>query len=248
MGLVQTEAIVLKSFPLGDHDKIVVLFTRSLGKISGVAQGARRIKSQFSGNLEILNWIEILFFLKEGRDLVSIDKVNLISSYSSNLPTYRCFLQLTWLAELVFETTPEREPNDSLFRLMLLVLPRISKSSISDLAQLYFEIWHLKLSGLFPSCRSCHVCGGVIGNDCLVFLSADFTRFCCTNCKRDSDIRLSFDTFRWLRSVLANSLEDLEGSLPRRDEISALSNIVESMIEKSFERRFSCLRLIQSER
>ena len=246
--MICSEGIVLRSYPLGDNDKIAVVFTQAVGKISGVARDARRMRSRFSGSLEPLNWIEILYFLKEGRDLASINKIDLIHSYSSKVPTYLCFLQLSWLAELVLETTPEKEPNDSLFRLMLLVLPRLNKPTTSDLAQLYFEVWYLTLSGLFPSCKSCQLCGRNLGSGQEAFLGDDFTRFSCSNCKQRSDFCLSGETFRLIRLILAKSLKDLEIDLPQPGLLRGLSYVIEAMVEKSFERKFPCLKLIQSER
>ena len=43
----ETEAIILKTFPLGEADRLVSFFGRSSGRLRGVAAGARRIKNRY---------------------------------------------------------------------------------------------------------------------------------------------------------------------------------------------------------
>ena len=111
MSLLQSDAVVIKTYPLGEADKIVVAYTRKYGKVRGVASGARRMRSRFLGRLEPFSWIEISAFEKENQELIRIDKVDLIRSFGLLHGNYRCFLQLNLLGELVIETTPEREPS-----------------------------------------------------------------------------------------------------------------------------------------
>ena len=173
-----TEGVVLRNYPLGESDLIAVLFTRAYGRLSGVAKGARRTKSPFVGALEPLNWVEVVFFSKEGKDLVSLDKADVIQSFAQKTQSYRGLMQLSLLAELLITTTLEREPNDSLFRLLLVVLPQLTHPATADLAQAYFEIWYLKLAGLFPDHRKCQQCRGKLESSVFV----DGGRFFCEPC------------------------------------------------------------------
>jgi DNA repair protein RecO (recombination protein O) len=247
LGLFSSEAVVLRTYPLGNSDKIVVVYTRNYGKLRGVAKGARRIKNHFAGRLEPFNWIEMVCFEKENRDLVSIDKIELLRSFSSQLRDYRCFLQLNYLAELLFETTPDREPNDSLFRLLLLVLAEMQNPLRSDLAQLYFEVWHMKISGLLPPSKSCCRCGVTLLNGEQVFFSSSANGFYCSACKENSCNPVASKSYRLLHLILSKSLIDLtveEDSIATRDE---LARVIEEMLQKSFERKFECLSLIRDE-
>ena len=51
MPVYTTEALVLRTYKLGEADRIVVFLTRDRGKKRGVAKGARRPKSRFTGGL-----------------------------------------------------------------------------------------------------------------------------------------------------------------------------------------------------
>ena len=45
-------AIVLRTYKLGEADRIVILLTRGRGKVRAVAKGVRRTKSRFGARLE----------------------------------------------------------------------------------------------------------------------------------------------------------------------------------------------------
>ena len=80
MPLYTTEAIVLRTYKLGEADRIVVFLTRDRGKRRGVAQGARRMRSRFGGALEPLTRVEVTYFEKESRELVSLNYAEPLSS------------------------------------------------------------------------------------------------------------------------------------------------------------------------
>ena len=250
MSLLQSDAVVIKTYPLGEADKIVVAYTRKYGKVRGVASGARRMRSRFLGRLEPFSWIEISAFEKENQELIRIDKVDLIRSFGLLHGNYRCFLQLNLLGELVIETTPEREPNEPLFRLLLLVLPEIQDPIRSDLAQLYFEVWHLKLAGLFPSCSTCGQCAVSLFNENRVFYGSGLNNLLCSNCKGQATNSISSKSYLLLHNILTKPLGDLSGNESgwvegvKRD----LTEMVEAQLQRSFERRFDCLTLVHNER
>ena len=57
MSLKQSEAIVLRTYPLREADLLVTLFTRDEGRIKGVARSAKKSKRRFGGALEPLTWV-----------------------------------------------------------------------------------------------------------------------------------------------------------------------------------------------
>jgi DNA repair protein RecO (recombination protein O) len=249
MGLLRSDAVVLQTYPLSETDRIVIAYTRKYGKLRGVARGARRIRSPFSGRLEPFHWIEFCGHEKENQELIKIDKAELISAFSLGLQNYRCFLQFNVLAELLLKTVPEREPNEPLFRLLLLVLPEMRNPHRSDLAQLYFEIWHLRLAGLFPACRSCCRCDLSLLLAPQVSYSSLFHGFCCSRCKQGSCYLLSSESYRLLYMMLRKPLEEIFSS-----EVGAwqsgqdeLSRAIEALLQENFERSLDCLQLVHSE-
>ncbi len=85
MPVFESEAIVLRSFPLGESDRLVSFLSRDHGRLRGVASGARRTKSRFGSTLEPLSYVRIWFYQRETRDLVRISQTDLIESFSRML-------------------------------------------------------------------------------------------------------------------------------------------------------------------
>lgn len=243
MAVCCTECVVLRNFHLGESDLVSALYTKSLGRLSGVARGARRAKSHFTGKLEPLSWSEVVLFSRDGRDLASIDKVDLIQSFGQKCSSYRCLMQLNLVAELVFQTTPEREPNDRLFRLLILVLPQLTQPETADLAQSYFEVWYLRLAGLFPDHRHCQGCGAKLIRPDEVRLGPARTGFFCPSCSNSQEM-LSTEAFELLSGICGCHLTELSRSAPALSAIQELGEFVEALLQRSFERSFHCLKLI----
>ena len=61
----ESEAIILQTYPLGEADRLVSFFTRSMGRVRGVASGARKTKSKFGSTLERLSYIKVWFYEKK---------------------------------------------------------------------------------------------------------------------------------------------------------------------------------------
>ncbi len=78
MGLVETEGLILKTYSFAEADKIVVLLTQNEGLVRGVAKGAKRLKSKFGGGLEPFSIVQISYFQKEERELVSVRQLELV--------------------------------------------------------------------------------------------------------------------------------------------------------------------------
>ena len=94
MPLKESEAIILRSYPLGEGDRLVSFLSRSTGRLRGVARGARRPKSRFGSTLEPLSHIRIWFYERETRDLVRINQCELIRSFLATQRDYAAGLGL----------------------------------------------------------------------------------------------------------------------------------------------------------
>src|SRR5579864_1210366 len=77
----ESEAIILQGYSLGEADRLISFLSRSMGRVRGVAAGARRPKSKFGSTLERLSHVRIWFFEKETRDLVRITQCEIIESF-----------------------------------------------------------------------------------------------------------------------------------------------------------------------
>ena len=100
MPLRETEAIVLRTYRLGEADKIVSLFTRQFGRLRAAAGGAQRTKSRYGGTLEPLSYIRLWLFERENRDLLRLNSAELLESFFDMQKDYRRQVAAQYLVEV----------------------------------------------------------------------------------------------------------------------------------------------------
>ena len=96
----ETEAIILKTFPLGEADRLVSFFGRTSGRMRGVASGARRIKNRYGSTLELLSHVQIWYIEKETRDLVRFQQCELLESFHRAQSDYELSTGLAVVSEV----------------------------------------------------------------------------------------------------------------------------------------------------
>jgi len=159
----ETEAMVLRSHPLGESDRIVTFLTRSAGKLRAVAKGARRSKRRFGSSLEPLSRVRLLYFEREGSDLARIDAADLLESFYRLQEDPERGAVLACMAEVADAFAREQQEDEPYFRLLHAVLRAVRDGIELDQAARYFEIWTLRLHGVLPSLSSCARCGSELG-------------------------------------------------------------------------------------
>lgn len=154
----QSEAVILRTYPFHEADLLITLFTRAEGKVRGVAKSAKRSKRRFGGALEPLTHVVAHWEDKEKQELARIDSCDIISSPLTQEVTYPRLVALSYVAEIIDQLLPDREPSDEIFRLTLAVVRQLRPDSIW-MALTYFDLWIVRLIGLLPDLNECVVCG-----------------------------------------------------------------------------------------
>ena len=148
MPLHTTDALILRTYKLGESDRIVVFLTRDRGKKRGVAKNARQSRRRFGGGLEPLTYGRVGYMEREHRDLVSLHYVEPLRSPLSAVDG-ESLGYVGYFAELIDEWAQEADPNETLFRLGTSMVEAIGVGvPIEPLAR-YFEYWMLRLGGVY---------------------------------------------------------------------------------------------------
>src|SRR4026209_637384 len=116
MPLHTTDALILRTYALGESDRLVVLLTRDRGKKRGVAKNARESRRRFGGALEPLTCGRVGYFERERRELVALHYVEPSRSPLSALDG-QALGYVGYFAELIDEWAQEADPNEALYRL-----------------------------------------------------------------------------------------------------------------------------------
>src|SRR6186713_167985 len=116
MPLYTSDALILRTYKLGESDRIVVFLTRDRGKKRGVAKNARQSRRRFGGALEPLTYGRVGYFERERRELVALHYVEPARSPLSAIDG-QALGYVGYFAELIDEWAQEADPNENLYRL-----------------------------------------------------------------------------------------------------------------------------------
>ena len=148
--LYTTEALILRTYPLGESDRIVVFLSRDRGKKRGVAKNARQSRRRFGGALEPMTHGRVGYVEREGRDLVFVDYVEPLRSPLAAADA-EALGYVGYFAELIDEWAPDGDPNETLFRLGASIVDALAAGvPIEPLAR-YFEFWLMRLQGVYQA-------------------------------------------------------------------------------------------------
>jgi DNA repair protein RecO (recombination protein O) len=239
MGLVNTDAIVLRTYNLAEADRIAVCLTRSAGLVRAVAKGARRMKSRFGAALEPFTLIRLAFYERENRELVSISTAEILKSHFDLAAQIETGEVLAYIGEMVGEFAPPHEANEKLFRMVIACVEALETSTDSSrLILRYFEVWLLRLAGLFPDIRSCADCGVALTESSPACLDVEVNSHCQT-CIRGPVIRLQPETQRMIVSsqrLPPSEFAAKEQGISDRAE-AQLAELTHRLIVRTLERR-----------
>ena len=116
MPLYTAEALVLRTYKLGEADRIVVFLTRDRGKKRGVAPNARKSRKRFGAALEPLTEVRVSYFEKERRELVGLNYAEPVRSpLSAASPEALGYSH--YFAELIDEWAADADVDERLYRL-----------------------------------------------------------------------------------------------------------------------------------
>ena len=237
MPVRETEAIILRTYPLREADKIVSFFSRGGGRTRGVARNARRSMKRFGASLERLSHVRLRYFEQETRDLVRLESCELLQSFFETQSDYAAGVAFSYIAEVCEQLLPEREANDPFFRLVLLVMNEIRRSGRIWRSLTYFDLWAVTLAGFLPPLEECSRCRGRIDASEPAWFQLESEGLLCRACRGEGSWPLSGESRALARTMLATSLSAIpeEGWSKSRGE--DLRRFLGQQIEKHLERK-----------
>lgn len=150
MPLYTAEALILRTYKLGEADRIVVFLTRDRGKKRGVAPNARKSRKRFGAALEPLTEVRVSYFEQERRELVGLNYAEPVRSpLSAASPESLGYSH--YFAELIDEWAPDADVDERLYRLGTSALDALVAGAPADALARYFECWLLRLQGVYPA-------------------------------------------------------------------------------------------------
>lgn len=206
---LKSEALVVGSMRYGEADRILTLYTRERGRLSAIAKGARRLRSQMGGRLEPFSLVHVM--LHQGRSLYTVTSVETIRTFQGVREELFRMEEGARLLEGIRRLFPEEEGHPSAFNLLVRAVARLAAAPDRAAAAQVVLAARAKLLlalGYLPELDTCVECGR---DEMLCGFNPSLGGVLCTECYRE-DVHECFslgpEAQAGLRALLEQPLDD----------------------------------------
>ncbi len=158
MAIIQTEAIVLKTYDLRETSKIANFFSLEEGKVSGVLKGIRKDPKKFGSSLEPFSVNHIVYYRYSNSDLHLISQCDMRSFFLPIRQDLKKAMAAHYMAELVNRMMPSEMKNQNIYHLMVHFLTTLQNTDDVDRLIRLFQVKALLFSGFQPHLDACVSC------------------------------------------------------------------------------------------
>jgi DNA repair protein RecO (recombination protein O) len=236
VALYRDHGIVLRTYKLGEADRIVSFLTERTGKVRAVAKGVRKTKSKFGARLEPPSHVALQLY--EGRELDIVTQAESVDHFRPIREDLDRLTRAVTMLEAADQLSLEREPNPELYRMLLGALRALaSHNSALVVAGFHWKV--LALEGFRPLVEECAVCGIPEG---LVAFDPEVGGLLCAEHRRGT--RVSPEAVGLLQDILCGRLAAAlaEPASPATHEVDHLATRV---MEHHLERRLRSVGLLE---
>jgi DNA repair protein RecO (recombination protein O) len=233
--LYRDEAVVLRTYKLGEADRIVVLLTRGRGKVRAVAKGVRKTKSKFGSRLEPTSHIAVQLY--EGRELDIVTQAETLDQFRMLRADLDRFARASAMLETADQLAQEGEVNPRLLQMLVGALRTLDASDSPLVVPGFF--WKvLALEGYRPEVEACVQCGEA---GPLVAFDLESGGLLCRTCRRGQSV--SPEAVELLQMILGGRLNEalLVPPSPATFEVDHLAT---RAVEHHLERRLRSVTVL----
>jgi DNA repair protein RecO (recombination protein O) len=237
MAIRHDTGIVLRSYPFGEADRVVVLLSPHHGKLRTVAKGVRKTTSRFGGRLEPFGHVELVLY--EGRNLDTVTQVEVVEAFPRLRAELERVTAASTMVEAIDAVAQEREPSVALFNLLSQGLRVLDGAGAHrDLVSSF--LLHLAgVVGVAPALERCAACGRADGLDRFSFESGGVM---CNTCRGEGAVRLRSGVVAHLATLAGADLGTATDGDPAL--ASEAMGITRRFVEHHLDRRLSSLAVL----
>lgn len=235
--LYRDTAVVLRTYKLGESDRIVVLLTEEHGKIRAVAKGVRKTKSKFGARLEPMSHVRLL--LSQGRELDIVSQADSVETLAPMMVDLDHLTNGIAVLEAADQMTLDREPAPHLYRMVVGALRTIAeRSGPLVVPSFYWKL--LAAEGVAPELDACVRCGEA---GPLVAFDMEQGGALCRACRTGAP--LSAEALELMRMILGGRLNDALAE-PASAATHEVASHATRSLEHHIERRLRTVAMFES--
>jgi DNA repair protein RecO (recombination protein O) len=236
VSLYRDHGVVLRTWKLGEADRIVSIFTREHGKVRAVAKGVRKTSSRFGSRLEPTAHLSLQLYTGRG-DLDTVTQVETVDRFTSLRNDLDQWARACAMLEAVDQSSPDREPNEAMFDMLVRGLGTL-ESRPGPLVVAAFFLKLLAREGFEPITDQCVLCGA---EDPLTGFSLTDGGVTCESCRKGPHVPTDvLDVFRQILGGRLGAALNLAAS-PTTNEVDHLAT---RLLEHHLDRRLRSITVL----
>ncbi len=186
---------MLRRVEYGDYDLIITFFTSDRGKLSAIANSAKKSKKRFVGILELFSVLDIVISHSRRNGLAVLAEAELSQPFDKIRNDIVKTAYASYWAELINKWLEEKDKQTSLYKLLYYVLHQLDQNAMpKEYLSILFQIRFVKSAGLRPNLGECYICGLELDKIADSIINFDIKRggIICNNCRQGSTKQFSF--------------------------------------------------------
>jgi DNA repair protein RecO (recombination protein O) len=208
MARQQTPGVVIHLTDYGEADKVVTIYSPTLGQWTGIAKGAKRSNKRFVNKLELFSLLDIDY--SDHYSLPIINQAELINSHLPLRKQYQAYTAATLVCELLRSWTHPNDHDPELFSLLVWILDRLCQDQHRMEALVLFLVKFYQRMGYQPDLSACSSCGRLESSGSPFHFYANLGTLICHRCQRSAPVpSLSISTVKLLAKALDLPLDKL---------------------------------------
>ena len=234
--LYRDTAVVLRTYKLGEADRIIVLLTEDHGKVRAVAKGVRKTMSKFGARLEPMSHVRLL--LSQGRELDVVSQADVVETIAPLVADLDHMTSGMAVLEAADQIALEREPAPQLYRMVVGALKTIAERGGPLVVPAFY--WKLlAVEGVRPELDHCVRCEEDVP---LVAFDMEHGGALCRSCR--SGTALSEEALSIMRMILGGRLNDAL-DLPESPAVREVASLATRALEHHLERRLRTVAMFE---
>ena len=241
MALVKTKGVIIKVQDYKENDKLLWMYTEELGKVTCIAKGAKRSKSQLLSVTLPLCFGEYLLF--KGKNLYNLQEGKIINSFQGLSNNLEKLTYSSYLCELIDICVENDEVNSALFKEFMICLYLLSTDALDyELLVRAFELRLLEATGYNLELDRCCICKKKIS--VADYISLSHYGGVCDECNKEYGFFISKPAYNALR-FLKNTSMDKVYRLNVNDEIKKqMERVITNIIANNYSKRPKSLEML----
>lgn len=230
-----TEAVVLKTYRIGEYHKNITFHSPSDGIVRGIAYGAYRGRSKLSGVTDPFGRLKIYLYYEPVKQNYKINDVELIESYDGIRQDLTKFYVASLWAEIVIRSHGGGDEHPPVFQLLTQALGYLDRVDSVTAILIQFLWRYVTTIGYSQDPDRCSECGRLIRAEEVAFVSRG-PDIVCEGCAGYTKTPLSPGVRRFLKYSSGVSLDEAMrvgldpagGAVAKEALFTLIQNIIEA--------------------